>query len=159
MDGQLVIHCIGLEGLTITVSGADHSIPMTTDVVRVTTLLGSVDYTIHQFPVTYNTADINGNLTISDGLGKTVYRWRLHAIAQPPRADPQQLGSQHTCNHQREGQSPSMLTPQFDGTAEIPPNQYSNGILNELNNHRNDSSDAGATAKDPVGMLQISIFV
>lgn len=83
MDSRLIIHCIGLEGLTITVSGADHSIPMTTDVLRVTTPLESVEYTISRLPVTYNTADLNGTLTISDNLGKALYRWRSHATVQP----------------------------------------------------------------------------
>lgn len=51
MDTEIVIHCVGLEGITITVLGADHSVPIMTDAFRVTTLLGSVDYTLPQLPV------------------------------------------------------------------------------------------------------------
>ena len=64
MENKLVIHCVGLEGLTITVLGADHSIPMTPDVLRVTTLLGSIKYTLPRLPITYDLPDLDGNLNI-----------------------------------------------------------------------------------------------
>lgn len=151
MATELVIHCVGLEGLTITVSGADHSIPIITDVLRVTTLLGSVEYTIPQLPVTYNTADLNGNLTISDESGKTLYRWRSHAIAQPPSAEQQQPRSEPTYNHERQKHPPCISAPPSYRTAGTPPNLRSSGALNELNNSQIASSDADAMAENPDG--------
>ena len=87
METKLVIHCIGLDGLTNTVSGADHGIPLTTDASRVTMLLGSVEYTLPQLPVNYDLADLSGNLTISDSSARTLYRWRLHPTTQSSVAE------------------------------------------------------------------------
>lgn len=159
MATELVIHCVGLEGLTITVSGADHSIPIITDVLRVTTLLGSVEYTIPQLPVTYNTADLNGNLTIPDGSGKTLYRWRSHAIAQPPSAEHQQPRSEPTYNHERQKHPPCISAPPSYRTAGTPPNLRSSGALNELNNSQIASSDADAMAENPDGVLPLSFLI
>lgn len=149
MDNKLVIHCVGLEGLTITVSGADHSIPTITDVLRVTTLLGSIEYTIPQLPITYNVADLNGNLIISDKSGKALYRWRLHATAPPPQAEPQQPGTQSAYNHERERHTPSISAPPSYRAAATPPNSRFSRALNELSIRRNASSDAEATAEHP----------
>ena len=159
MDTKLVIHCVGLEGLTITVSGADHSILIITDVLRVTTLLGIVEYTIPQLPVTYNTADLNGNLTISDNSGKALYRWRSHVTAQPPPAEPRQPGSQPTCNRERERHLPIISAPPSYRTAETPPNLRSSRALNELNDHQDAPSDAEAKGEDLNGIFAVSIFV
>lgn len=62
MEDKLVIPCIGPEGLIVTVFGADHSIPIYIDVLRVTMLLGNTDYTIPQLPATYDFTDLNGNI-------------------------------------------------------------------------------------------------
>lgn len=152
MDTKLIIQCIGLEGLTITVSGADHSIPITTDVLRVTTLLGSVEYTIPQLPVTYNTADLNGNLTISDSTGKALYRWRSHATVQPSTPESGQPGSQSNYNHDGERHTPPMSAPPSYRTAETPLTSRSGRALDEVNNRQNASSDAEAMAEDPNGV-------
>ena len=156
MDTRLIIHCVGLEGLTITVSGADHSIPMTTDVLRVTTLLGSVEYSPSQLPVTYNMADLNGNLTISDNSGKALYRWRSHATVQPSTPEPGRRGSQSTENPNRERQTPSMSAPPSYRTAETPLTSRSDRALNERDRRQNASSAAGAVAEDPNGILSFS---
>ncbi|CAD6581277.1 MAG: hypothetical protein ASARMPRED_000568 [Alectoria sarmentosa] len=148
MDTKLVIHCVGLEGLTITVSGADHSIPLTTEVLRVITLLGSVEYTVPQLPITYDTTKLNGNLTISDTSGKALYRWRSHAAAQPPPTEPRQSGSQPTSNHEWERHSPSISAPPSYRTAETTLTSRCSTALNGLDSYQDVSSDAEAMAED-----------
>lgn len=159
MDTKLVIHCVGLEGLTITVSGADHSLPLTTEVLRVITLLGSVEYTVPQLPVTYDTTNLNGNLTISDTSGKALYRWRSHAAAQPPPTEPRQSGSQPTSNHEWERHSPSISAPPSYRTAETPLTSRCSTALNGLDSYQNVSSDAEAIAEDTNGMLLASFLL
>lgn len=132
MENKLVIHCIGLEGLTVTVFGADHSMPIYTNVLRVTTLLGSADYTIPQLPATYDLADLNGNLTISDSSGEALYQWRLHTTAQPSVAKHQQLESQPTYHLQRHMRSPSLSAPPSHCAAVTPPIASSGKALIKL---------------------------
>lgn len=153
MDAKLIIHCVGLEGLTITVSGADHSIPITTDVLRVTTLRGSVEYTILQLPITYNMADLNGNLTISDNSGKALYRWRSHTTVRPSTPESGQRGSQTTENPNPERHTPSMSAPPSYRTAGTPLTSRSDRALNERDRRQNASSAAEAMAEDPHGMF------
>lgn len=159
MEGELVIHCIGLEGLTITVAGADHSIPLTTDVLRVTTLLGSVEYTVPQLPATYDLADLKGNLTISDGSGKALYRWRLHAIPQLSAAEHQQPGDQPVHNAERERHSSSTLAPPSYRTAETQPTSRSSETLIEPSNGQNSFMDAETVADDQGGVSPIAFAV
>lgn len=158
MDTQLVIHCLGLEGFTITVLGADHSFPTVTDVLRVTTLLGSDEYTIPQLPVVYNMADLNGYLRISDESGKVLYRWRLHPIAQPAQAEPQLPETRSTHRHERERHAFSISAPPSYRTAATPPTSGSSRALNGLSSRRNALPDAEATAENPSGMLS-SLFL
>ena len=153
MAAQLIIHCLGLEGLTITVFGADHSIPLTTDVIRVTTILGpSIEYTIPQLPVAYNTTDLHGNLTISDSLGKTLYRLRVHSITQPPAVRHPQPTSQIADSLGSERRSLSTSTPPSHRTAETPLTSRSRKASNEQNNCPNGSSDLEAVVETPDGM-------
>lgn len=147
MEDKLVIHCIGLEGLTVTVFGADHGIPIHTDVLRVTTLLGSTDYTISQLPATYDLTDLNGNLTLSDSSGKALYRWRLHATAQPSVAEHQQRESLPTHHLQRHRPSPSLSAPPSYYAAETLPISSYSKALNKLKNPRSDISDVEARAE------------
>lgn len=158
MDAKLIIHCIGLEGLTITVSGADHSIPMTTDVLRVATLLGSVEYNTLQLPVTYNTADLNGNLIISDVSGKALYRWKSHATVQPSGSQSGQRGSQSGDNPDKEGHSLSVSAPPTYRTAETPLRSRGARALNELDSSRNASSDVEAVAEEPNRTSSVHLF-
>ena len=153
MGTTLVIHCIGLEGLTITMSGADHSIPLTTDVFRVTTILGSVEYTVPQLPVAYNLADLNGNLTISDSSGMALYRWRLHPSTQSSVAGHSQAGSQPTYHSDWERRSPSTSAPSSYRTAKISP---SGGCSNKLDDHQNSISDVKPMPEDLHGIREIS---
>ena len=159
MDTKLIIHCIGLEGLTITVSDADHSIPMTTDVLRVTTLLGSVEYNMLQLPVTYNTADLNGNLMISDVSGKALYRWKSQARVQPLTSNSGQRGSRSGDNPDEESHTPSVSASPSYRTAEAPVRSRYARALSELENGQtassNASSDVEAVAADPNGMLSV----
>ena len=151
MEAELIIHCLGLEGLTVTVFGADHSIPLTTDVLRVTTFLGSIEYTVAQLPVTYNTADLHGNLTISDSSGKALYRWRLHSTAQPSAAGHWQSKSLLTNSSGSETRSPSISAPPSSRTAETPLTSRSNKALDEPTNCRNASAAAEAIVESPDG--------
>ena len=149
METMLVIHCIGLEGLTITISGADHSIPLTTDVFRVTTLLGCDEYTLPQLPVSYDLADLNGNLTISDSSGRTLYRWRLHSNPQSSVAEHPQARRQPTYHLDRERRSPFFSAPPSYRTAETPP---PGRCSNKLDNHQNAVSDVRPMAEDSNGI-------
>ena len=153
MEAELIIQCLGLEGLTVTVFGADHSIPLTTDVLRVTTFLGgSIEYTIAQLPVTYKTADLYGNLTISDSSGKTLYRWRLHSTVQPPAVGHSQSRGQLTDSVGSEGRSSSISAPPSYRTAEIPLTSCSTGASDEQNSCRIALSGAEAIVENPDGM-------
>ena len=159
MNTELTIHCVGLEGLTITAFGADHSIPLTADVIRVTTLLGSTEYTIHRLPVTYNLSDLNGNLSISDISGKALYRWRLHPPVPSSVAGHEQSRSQPTDDTQGDRRSPSLSAPPSYRTAETPPTTGSIRALNHVHNDPNASSVAGVVAEDPMGTSLHAIFL
>ena len=159
MENKLVIHCVGLEGLTITVLGADHSIPMTPDVLRVTTLLGSIKYTLPQLPITYDLADLNGNLNISDGSGKALYHWRLHATAQPLAAEHRQPGTQPTHHLESARRSPSNPAPPSYRTTETPPTLRSSKALNQFNSRQNASWDVEEIAGDSGGTLPFQFLV
>ncbi len=148
MEKQLVIHCVGFEGLTITVSGVDLSKPMTPDVLRVTTLLGSIESTVRELPVTYDTADFDRNLAIFDSSGKAIYQWRLHAAAQPSVAGHRQPQSQLAENLERHRRSPSISTPPPYRTAETPLNPRSSKALDEIYDPRHASSDAQPMAEE-----------
>lgn len=152
MENKLVIHCIGLQGLTVTVFGADHSMPIDTDVLRVTTLLGSTDYTVPQLPATYDLTDLNGNLTISDSSGKALYRWRLHATAQPPVAEHQQPESQPCYHSQRHKPSTFLSAPPIYCAAEIPPSASSGKALNRHTDPQSVISDVDARPEDADGI-------
>ena len=159
MENKLVIHCVGLEGLTITVFDADHSIPMTTDVLRVTTLLGSIEYTLPQLPVTYHLADLNGNLNISDGSGKALYRWRLHATPQSLAAEHRQPENQPIHHLESVRRSPSESAPASYRTTETPPTLRSSKVLNQFNNRQNASWDVEEIVRDPGGTLPFQFLV
>lgn len=143
MDTTLAIQCVGLEGITITVSGTNHSLPIITNVLR----------------VTYNTADLKGNLTISDDSGRPLYRWKSEATAQPPPAEPQQPGSQRTCNRERERHSPSVSAPPSYRTAETPLNSRSSRASNELDDRRANHLDTEAMAEDVNGISPFSLLL
>ncbi len=143
MDTTLAIHCVGLEGITITVSGTNHSIPIITDVIR----------------VTYNTADLRGNLTISDDSGRPLYRWKSEATAQPPPAGPQQPGSHRTCNRKMEGHSPSISAPPSYRTAETPLNSRFGRASNELDDRRDTHLDTEAMAEDVNGISPFPLLL
>ena len=133
MEKQLIIHCVGFEGLTITVSSIDRSMPMTPDVLQVTTPLGNIEYTARKLPVTYDTADLNRNIAIFDSAGKAIYQWRLHATAQPSVAGDRQPQSQLADDSERQRRSPSISASPSDRTAETPLNSRSSIALDEPN--------------------------
>ena len=146
METELVIQCVGLAGLTITVSGADHSIPIGTGVLRVTTLCGTTDYTFPQLPVIYNLADLNGSFTISDGSGRALYRWRLHPTAQPKY------------HLERERRSPPVTAPPSHRIIGTPPISPSGRALSERINLQNDISDVKAMVEDSDSTLSLSFL-
>ena len=159
MKSKLVIHCVGLEGLTITVLGADHSIPMTPDVLRATTLLGSIEYTLPQLPITYDLADLNWNLNISDGSGKALYHWRLHATAQPLAAEHRQPKTQPTHHLESARRSPSDSAPPSQRTTETLPTLRTSKALNQFNSRQNASWDVEEIAGDSGGTLPFQFLV
>ena len=146
---------LGLEGLTITISRADYSIPLPTDLFRVTTLLGSVEYTLPQLPVTYNLADLNGNLTISDSSGRALYRWRLYPSTQSSVTRHSQAGSQPTYHLDWERRSASISAPSSYRTAETSP---SGRCSNKLDDHQNSISDVKPMPEDLLGIQEISFY-
>ena len=159
METKLVIHCIRLEGLTITVSGADHSIPLKSDALRVTTLLGSIDYTLSQLPVTYDLADLNGNLTISDSSGRALYRWRLHPIAQPSAAENREAGSKPTYHLGRKRHSASISAPPPYRIIEKATILRSGMILNSVHIPQNATPDVETIVEDSDGTSSFSFLL
>ena len=149
METELVIHCGGLESLTITVSGADHSIPSTAKELRVTTLLGSVDYTIDQLPVYYNLSDVHGSLIVNDFSGRPLYRWSRHEIV--PSAS-QRIESQPTANTEKKKHTFSFSALLSRRTTETPLITGTHGVMNQPDSVHNALSGAGARAENSSGM-------
>ena len=158
MDTKLIIHCVGLEGLTITVGGADHSIQMNTDMLRITSLLGVHEYSLPQLPVSYDVSDLNGNLVIADGSGKTLYRWRLHSIAQTSAEKLREHRSQPTHTCREDNSSPSISDPPSYSTARKEPNSRPSQVQSELN-HLQRASSNGENIKEDEDSMSRFLFL
>lgn len=76
MDKNVVIDCIGPTVLTITISGATHSVAITTAVIRISGPGGAVDHSLDSLPLIYDAAALGGRMNICDGGGKMIYCWR-----------------------------------------------------------------------------------
>ena len=83
MDDKIIIDCIGPSVLTITISGAAHSISIATDVIRISGPCGVAEHNLDSLPLTYDAAALGGRLNICDGAGKMVYCWRSLITLQP----------------------------------------------------------------------------
>lgn len=79
MDERGIIDCIGPSVLTITISGATHSVAIATDVIKIS---GRGDYELDSLPLIYDATALGGRLTICDGAGKMIYCWRSLAMLQ-----------------------------------------------------------------------------
>ena len=79
MDEKVIIDCIGPSVLTITMSGATHSVAIATDVIKIS---GRGDYELDSLPLIYDATALGGRLTICDGIGKMIYCWRSLAMLQ-----------------------------------------------------------------------------
>ena len=90
MDDKVVIDCIGPSVLTITISGAAHSVSIATDVIRISGPGGSVEHNLDSLPLIYDAAALEGRLNICEGAGKMVYCWRSSVTPQsrPPASIP-----------------------------------------------------------------------
>ena len=86
MDDKVIIDCIGPSVLTITISGAAHSVPIATDVIRISDLGGATEHNLESLPLISDAAVLGGRLNICDGDGKMVYCWRSSVMLQsmPP---------------------------------------------------------------------------
>lgn len=76
MDDKVVIDCICPSVLTITISGAAHSVTIATDAIRISGPGGGAGYNLDSLPLIYDAAILGGKLNICDGDGKLVYCWR-----------------------------------------------------------------------------------
>ena len=76
MDDNLVIDCVGRYRLTVVVAGAEHSMSITRGVLRISRPGEAFDYSLGDFPLTYNVLDVKGELRICDSTGRMVWCWR-----------------------------------------------------------------------------------
>ncbi|KAF6232116.1 hypothetical protein HO173_009710 [Letharia columbiana] len=82
MDDKVVIDCICPSVLTITISGAAHSVTIATDAIRISGPGGGVGYNLDSLPLIYDAATLGGKLNICDDDGKLVYCWRSSITPQ-----------------------------------------------------------------------------
>lgn len=82
MDDKVIIDCVGPSVLTITISGAAHSVPIDSDVIRISDTSGVVEHNLDSLPLVYDAADWGGRLTICDGAGRMIYCWRSSVMLQ-----------------------------------------------------------------------------
>ena len=80
MDEKVIVDSIGPTVLTITLSGATHSVSISTDVIRVSGPGGTNEHNLDSLPLIYEATALAGKLTICDGAGKMVYCWRSLVI-------------------------------------------------------------------------------
>lgn len=80
MDEKVIIDCIGPSVLTITISGATHSVAIATDVIKISG--GRGDHGLDFLPLIYDAAALGGRLNICDGAGKMIYCWRSAVVLQ-----------------------------------------------------------------------------
>ena len=80
MDEKVIIDCIGPSVLTITISGATHSVAIATDVIKISG--GRGDHELDSLPLIYDAAALGGRLNICDGAEKMIYCWRLAVMLQ-----------------------------------------------------------------------------
>lgn len=76
MDDKIVIDCIGPSVLTVMMSGAVHSVSVSTEMIRVGGPAGVTAHKLDSLPLTYDAAALGGRLNICDGAGQMVYCWR-----------------------------------------------------------------------------------
>ena len=69
--------------LTITISGAAHSVSIATNVIRISGPGGSFEHNLDSLPLIYEAAALGGRLNICDRAGKMVYCWRSSVTPQP----------------------------------------------------------------------------
>ena len=93
MDENVIIDCIGPSVLTITMSGATHSVAIATDVIKIK---GRGDYELDSLPLIYDGTALGGRLTICDGTGKMIYCWRSLAMLQSKPSTPLRERTEHS---------------------------------------------------------------
>lgn len=60
MDDKIIIDCIGPSVLTITISGAAHSVSIATDVIRISGPCGVAEHSLDSLPLIYDAAALGG---------------------------------------------------------------------------------------------------
>ncbi len=144
MDDKVVIDCIGPSVLTITISGATHSVPLATNVIRIGGPGGGAEYDLDALPLIYDAGTLGGRLNICDGSGKMVYCWRSLVRLQSRSSAPVQGRADHSSS------SPLGPVPRIEmNTLESSSAATSSS---ELGDHRSNSKRKGDTSRMSAGM-------
>ncbi len=76
MARTITVDCIGSNALSITDDCAMHSVPLNSQVIRISEQGGESEYRPSQLPLYYNVDNLGGRLNIHDGNGRLIYCWR-----------------------------------------------------------------------------------
>ena len=144
MDDNVVIDCIGPSVLTITISGATHSVPLVTDVIRIGGPGRGVEHDLDSLPLIYDAAALGGRLNICDGSGKMVYCWRSLVRLQSRSSAPVPERADHS--------SPSTLGPVPQTEMNTSDSNSAAASSNELGDRRSNSALTGDTSRMSTGM-------
>ncbi len=76
MARTITVDCIGSNVLSITDDGAVHSVPLNSQVIRISEQGGETEYKPSQLPLNYKLDTLGGRLNIHDSKGRLIYCWR-----------------------------------------------------------------------------------
>ena len=96
MPGTIRIDSIGHSVLTITDDHAVHSVPLTSQTLRISGPDGEIQYKLNQLPVTYDVGSLQGRLNILDSKDRLVYCWRSLDQYRSSRRSPAPQGQRNT---------------------------------------------------------------
>lgn len=144
MGDKVVIDCIGPSVLTITISGAAHSVPIATDVIRIGGPGGGTDHSLDSLPLIYDAAALSGRLNICDGVGKMVYCWRSSIM-------PQSIPSASTHGRAQRSSSAS-LEPVSRTEMTTPDSSLASAFPSRLGKCRSTTMRTGDTSRMSIGM-------
>ncbi len=144
MDDKIVIDCIGPSVLTITISGATHSVPLATNVIRIGGPGGGAEHDLDTLPLIYDAAALGGRLNICDGGGKMVYCWRSLVRLQSRSSAPVQGPADHS--------SSSPLGPVPRTEMNTSDSNSAAASSSELGDHCSNSKRTGDTSRMSTGM-------
>ena len=76
MARTITVDCIGSNVLSITDDGAMHSVPLNSQIIRISEQGRESEYRPSQLPLYYNMDTLGGRLNIHDGKDRLIYCWR-----------------------------------------------------------------------------------